>query len=203
MNALLKPPVFEVAPPLALHRFTVQQYHEMIRLGIITENDRVELLEGWVVDKMPQHPAHAGTTSVLQRELAARLPAGWIIRVQFPVTLGESEPEPDLAVVRAPEERYFSDHPTAEDIALLIEVADSSLENDRTYKLEVYAAARIPAYWIVNLLEFTVECYTKPKGAARPRYSAKQVFGIEFGVPVDIAGKRRRGIPVRQLFPGD
>lgn len=186
---------------LPFHRFTVEQYHEMGRRGILTENDRVELLEGWVIDKMPQHPAHSGTTSILQRELIDRLPSGWIVRVQFPVTLGPSEPEPDLAVVTGPEERYFVEHPGPEDIALVVEVSDSSLEYDRSIKLEVYAAARIPAYWIVNLMEFTVECYSEPRGNARPNYAKKQVFGMELGIPLDIRGKRRRGIPVARLFP--
>jgi Uma2 family endonuclease len=203
VSIVLKEPPERIAPPLALHRFTVKQYHEMIRLGVLTENDRVELIEGWVIDKMPQHPAHAGATSVLQRELTARVPAGWVVRVQFPVTLGDSEPEPDLAVVRGPEERYFAAHPTIEDIALVVEVADSSLDQDRTHKLGVYAAARVPIYWVVNLLEFTVECYTEPRGSARPNYAVRQVYGVEFGVPLNIMGKRRRGIPVARLFPAE
>src|SRR5215471_17641330 len=83
-------------PTISIHRFTVDQYHRMIAAGVFTPNDRVELLEGWIVDKMPQHPSHAAAISVLQARLVPLLPPGWIVRVQSPITLPDSEPEPDL-----------------------------------------------------------------------------------------------------------
>jgi Uma2 family endonuclease len=187
--------------PVPVHRFTVQQYHEMIRTGILGEDDRVELIAGLIVDKMPRHPIHAGTVSILKRELTDRLPAGWFVRGQSPVTLGDSEPEPDLAVVAGPEERYLGEHPTAADVALIVEVAESSLADDRGRKLMTYAAAAIPVYWIVNLVELRVEVYAGPRPGRRPRYSDVATFGPEQGVPLTVSGKKLRGIPVARLLP--
>jgi Uma2 family endonuclease len=188
-------------PPVAVHRFTVAQYHRMIATGVLTENDRVELLGGVIVDKMPQHPAHAGTISILLAKLQAKLSRGWIVRVQSPITLEDSEPEPDLAVVRGPEEKYLTAHPTPEDIALVIEVADSSVEYDRSLKQSAYARARLPVYWIVNLIELKVEVYTEPRAGKMPIYRGEEEFGVENGVPLVISGRETARIPVRHLFP--
>ena len=189
-----------VPAPLPMHRFTVEQYHEMIRTGILTENDRVELLEGWIVDKMPQHPAHAGTISILARYLRELLPARWIVRIQSPVTLGDSEPEPDLAVAVGPEERYRGAHPDAADLAMVVEVSDTTLTEDRTRKHRVYAASRIPVYWIVNLPELAVEVYTRPRAGRSPRYLRREDYGVEFGAPVVVAGRELGGVSVRRLL---
>jgi Uma2 family endonuclease len=187
--------------PLPVHRFSVEQYHRMIEAGVLTPNDRVELLEGWVVDKMPQHPAHAGTISVVHGELTPRLPKGWIIRIQSPITLEDSEPEPDLTIARGPEKRYLTAHPKPEEIALLIEVSDTSVDYDRIDKGRAYARARIPVYWVVNLVEFAVEVYSEPKAGKSAGYRNHQRFGIEFGAPIVIAGRDGGAIPVRHLFP--
>jgi Uma2 family endonuclease len=187
--------------PIPVHRFTVAQYHRMIAAGVLTENDRVELLEGWIVDKMPQHPAHAGTISILLSKLQAKLSRGWIVRVQSPITLEDSEPEPDLAVVRGPEEKYLTAHPSPEDIAIVIEVADSTVEHDRTVKARAYARARLPIYWIVNLVELQVEVYSQPRSGKTPAYRRHESFGVEYGAPVVVAGREIGGIPVRHLFP--
>ncbi|HTU16419.1 MAG TPA: Uma2 family endonuclease [Gemmataceae bacterium] len=194
-----KPVVFPM-PLLPIHRFTVAQYHRMIATGVLTENDRVELLEGWIVDKMPQHPAHAGTISVLLAKLQGKLPKGWIVRVQSPITLDESEPEPDLAIVTGPEERYLTAHPTPEDIAIVIEVADSSVEHDRTVKGRAYARARLPIYWIVNLVEQQVEIYTQPRAGKSPSYRHREDFGVEYGVPILVAGREVGTLPVRHFL---
>src|SRR5690242_8549294 len=116
----------QLPPPL--YRFTVKQYQRMIETGVLTENDRVELLEGWIVDKMPHNPPHDGTINRINRRLLPLLPEGWLLRVQSAITLTRSEPEPDLAIVRGPEEIYFKRHPMPRDIALLIEVADTTLQ---------------------------------------------------------------------------
>jgi Uma2 family endonuclease len=184
-----------------MHRFTVAQYHRMIETGVLGADDRVELLEGWIVDKMPQHPAHAGTISVLLERLQAKLPKGWIVRVQSPITLADSEPEPDLAVVRGPAERYLTTHPVPKDIAIVIEVADTSIDQDRIVKGRTYAQARIPAYWLVNLPEIKVELYTDPKPGKTAKYQVEEHLGIQYGVPVVVGGRKAGGIPVAFLFP--
>ncbi len=186
--------------PIPVHRFTVAQYHRMIATGVLTENDRVELLEGWIVDKMPQHPAHAGTISILLAKLQAKLPKGWFIRVQSPITLEDSEPEPDLAIVRGPEKRYRVAHPTPEDIAIVIEVADSTVEYARVVKGRTYARAHLPVYWIVNLVEQQVEIYTQPRAGRTPAYRQREDFGVEYGVPLVIAGREVTTLSVRQFL---
>jgi hypothetical protein len=88
------------APVAGFRRFTVREYHKMIEIGVLTEDDRIELLEGYLVEKMPDDPIHDGTLQRVNRRLQHVLPAGWELRVQMATTLGESEPEPGGAVVR-------------------------------------------------------------------------------------------------------
>ena len=194
-------PVVSPLLPIAIHRFTVAQYHRMIATGLLTEEDRVELLEGWIVDKMPQHPAHATAISILLARLQANLPMEWIVRVQSPITLEGSEPEPDLVVVTGPEERYRTAHPACEDVALLIEVADTSLENDRGSKMRMYAGARIPIYWIVNLNERHIEVYTEPKGGKSPAYRRRADVAIDGEIPLILNGEEMAQISALDLFP--
>jgi Uma2 family endonuclease len=188
-------------PLIRMHRLSVAQYHRMIETGVLTANDKVELLEGLLVSKMPHHPSHDGSISVIGRELRAILPAKWIIRIQSAVTLDNSEPEPDLAVVLGPEERYFAAHPVPVDIACIIEVSDATLEYDSTDKLRVYARNKIPVCWIINLIEKKVNVYSDPKPTRPWGYRQHQHFGLEFGVKVVVAGREVGGIAVKKLFP--
>src|SRR5436189_65444 len=123
-------------PPAALpvqglragfRRFTVAEYHKLIEIGLLTENDRIELVEGYLVNKMPQNAPHGGGVKALVRKLPTILPAGWELSVQSPVTLSDGEPEPDGAVVRTDPGNYFRRHPGPADIGIVIEVADTSL----------------------------------------------------------------------------
>src|SRR5262249_35375798 len=119
-------PATTAAPALSrpVYRFSVKQYHRMVETGILTENHRAELLEGWVVAKMPQNPPHGAAVWLVQTALLPRLPAGWVLRIQSPITTKDSEPEPDAAVVRGPGDRYFDAHPQPRDVSLVVEVAD-------------------------------------------------------------------------------
>ena len=129
MATVTEPSVrIDLRQPPPVYRFTVTQYHRMIESGVLTENDRVELLEGRVVPKVPCNPPHDGTVTRIQRRLARLLPDEWLIRVQCALTTRDSEPEPDLTVVRGPEEVYFTRHPLPRDVGLLIEVADATLD---------------------------------------------------------------------------
>jgi hypothetical protein len=186
--------------PLPIHRLSVAQYHRMIQSGVLTEDDRVELLEGVLVSKMPHNPKHDGTISVILRKLWTKLPSSWIVRIQSAITLEDSEPEPDLAIVKGPEERYLSAHPIASEIGQVIEVSDSSLENDRTLKKLLYARARIPIYWIVNLLEKKIEVYTEPRAGKFPTYKGRNDYEMQDSVPLTIAGKEIATFPVRDLL---
>src|SRR5438045_685292 len=100
-------------PNAAFHRITVDQYHRMIEAAVLTENDRVELLDGYLVEKMPHDPIHDGTIQMVQEAMLQALPTGWCVRVQSAVTLATSEPEPDIAVVRGNVRSFLTRHPSA------------------------------------------------------------------------------------------
>ncbi|HEY7310167.1 MAG TPA: Uma2 family endonuclease [Gemmataceae bacterium] len=195
-----KPAVIPV-PLKPVYRFTVEQYHRMIDQGIFTENDRVELLEGWIRPKMTHNPPHDCSVLLGQTELLARLSPDWIVRVQSSITTRDSEPEPDLVVARGPARRYARAHPKRSDIALLIEVADTTLEDDRTEKARLYARARIALYWIINLIDSQVEVYREPKSGRSPAYRQRSDYGIKDSVPLLIEGRNFGPIPVRDLLP--
>jgi Uma2 family endonuclease len=184
-----------------LHRFTVAQYHHMIQAGVFEDNDHVQLLEGCIVYTMTHNPPHDTAMDLSQSAISPLLPANWRVRVQSAITTRDSEPEPDVAVVKGPARRYKTSHPRPRDIGMLVEVADSSLQQDRTIQARIYARARIPIYWIINLVEAKVEVYTKPSGRKQPHYGERRDYGLSDSVPLIIAGKHLGFIPVRDLIP--
>jgi Uma2 family endonuclease len=145
-------------------RFSVAEYHRLIDLGILTEDDNLELLDGYLVHKMSRNPPHDAAIQKGTKKLLRLLPPGWDLRVQSAITLTESEPEPDFAIVRGDETAYRTRHPTAADVGLVVEVSDSTLVGDRDDKGRIYASAGITCYWIVNLNDQQVEVYTSPSG---------------------------------------
>jgi hypothetical protein len=136
-----------------------------------------------------------------QTQLLARLSADWILRVQSAITIQGSEPEPDLLVARGPSRRYARAHPRPADIALLIEVAEATLEADRTEKGPLYARSRITDYWIINLVDAQVEAYTEPRAGKSPAYRQRKDYYIKDSVPLVIGGQHLGDIPVRELLP--
>ena len=144
------------------HRFTVDDYEQMIAQGILTENERVELIRGEIVEKMVIGPLHSAAVNRINRLLTTTLLSA-IVSVQNPIVLSDSEPEPDLALLVPRDDFYASSNPKACDVLLVIEVADSSLEYDREIKLPLYAQAGIQELWIVNLNESKVEVYRQPQ----------------------------------------
>ena len=166
-----------VLPPDTVWRLSVQQYHEMIRTGILTDDDPVELLDGLLVTKMPKNPAHSTATRMARGVLEQRVSPQWFVDTQEPITLEASEPEPDLIVIRGGRERYTARHPGPADVALVVEVADATLKRDRDLKQRLYAQAGIPVYWIINLVDNIVEQYTLPSGVAdSPGYRERRIF---------------------------
>jgi hypothetical protein len=199
--SLVTEPQNQRLPPFPVRRFTVAEYHRLGEVGVLTEDDRVELLEGWIVPKMMHNPAHDGTVSVMNRQLTESIAPEWIIRIQSAITTQDSEPEPDLAIVRAPERRYMQRHPDHEDIALVVEVAESSLARDRD-KRGLYARANIPVYWIVNLVDRQIEVYTEPTGPdTDPGFRCREAFLLDDQIPVIIGGKQVALLTVRDLLP--
>jgi len=189
-------------PTLPVRRFTVEEYGRMVETGVLVEDDRFELLEGWIVPKMPKNPPQEVTLVVAQDGIRAPLPAGWHIRNQSSTRTPDSVPEPDLAIVRGAARDYLVRHPGPQDTALVVEVAGSSLAEDRGIKLRLYARAGYPVYWIINLFAMIVEVYTDPTGPdAAPTYRDRRDFGAGDGVPLVIEGREVGRIAARDLLP--
>lgn len=183
-------------------RFTVAEYHNLIRIGLLTEDDNLELIEGYLVHKMSRNPPHDSTLQRLNRVMMRQLPAGWDIRIQCAVTLPDSEPEPDGAIVRGDERTFDTRHPGPPDFGIVIEVSDSTLDGDRNDKARMYARARIPEYWIINLVDRRIEVYTVPSGpGATPAYANRQDYPVATAVPLLLDGALAATIPVADLLP--
>ena len=184
-----------------IFRLSVDQYHELIRAGKLGEDDPVELLEGILVFKMPKNTPHVTCTKLLRRAIERLLPDGWHYLSQDPITLADGEPEPDGAVIRGRIEDYAHAHPGPGDVALVVEVADTSLARDRGIKLRSYARAAIPHYWIVNLVERTVETFSDPDPSAEPAiYRSHVVFAEGRTVAFSLSGTTE-AIAVADVLP--
>ena len=152
---------------LTPHRWTVADYHKMVEVGLLDEGDRVELIDGVVVEMSPIGSLHAETVRAITRLLYGAAATRAQISVQDPVELDpHNEPQPDLMLLRPRAGGYRSAHPTPADVLLLIEVADSTVLKDRNEKLPRYAAAGIREVWLVNLPAGIVELYRDPRGNA-------------------------------------
>ncbi len=199
------------AAPLARtaeRRFTAKEYERMIDAGILQEGEPVELLDGLVVQKMPKKPPHRVATGLTRRALESLLPKGWYVDAQEPIHAPDfpgragNVPEPDIAVIRGKTEDYLDDHPPADAVALIVEVADSSLRRDRGLKKQIYAHGRIPEYWILNLAEQQLEIYQRPSGSGRKAdYELSRIASLDHKVTLRIGNKTIGPIPVRSLFP--
>lgn len=144
-------------------KFTIEEYHQLIDLGFFTENDKIELIRGEIIDMAPKRTPHSVCNSILFGELYKLLGNRANVRGQEPITLlRNSEPEPDVVIARKKDDNYLSAHPAAADIILVIEISESTLRYDRETKLSLYAEAGINNYWIVNLVDHHLEVYTKP-----------------------------------------
>lgn len=144
-------------------RLTVADYHRMVECGILSEDERVELLDGQVVPMTPIGSPHAGCVNRLTRMLTHALGDRATIAVQNPAVLdGWSEPQPDVTVLEPRPDGYAAAHPRPADILLLIEVADTSLARDREVKLPLYAAAGVAEVWLVQLPADRIHMYRDP-----------------------------------------
>jgi hypothetical protein len=185
----------------SLARFTAARYEELTRRGVFDLGDKVELIDGYLVEKMPQNDPHIVIVDLLSEIFHRALPREWTARCQFGVRLtSDTIPEPDVAIVPGPKTRYRHRKPGRKDIALVIEVAASSLRCDRTTKQRIYARDRLPTYWIVNIPAGTVEVYTEPKGGRSPSYQKREDFGRGTHVPVILLGKKVAEVAVDDLF---
>ena len=189
-------------PTEPVMRFSVEQYHEMIRVGILQDGDPVELLEGWLVTKMNKNPPHVIALALVAKAIDRLLPSGWHVKTQDPVTTESSEPEPDVSIVRGDVRDYFDRHPGPADSAIVVEVADSSLSRDRGIKRRIYARAAVPVYWIVNLVDRQIEVYSDPSGPAeKPEYRQEKIFAATDEVPVLLGQQELGRLRVADLLP--
>ncbi|HUB15776.1 MAG TPA: Uma2 family endonuclease [Acetobacteraceae bacterium] len=152
------------------HRLTVDDYHRLGEAGVLGADDRVELLEGQLVDMSPIGPRHAYVVDALSKLLMSAAGDRAWVRVQNPIVLDSgSEPQPDIVLARPPSHKYLLAHPRPDDVVLLIEVADSSFEVDSGAKLELYARAGIREFWIVDL---TADCVLVHRNLSGDRYAS-------------------------------
>ncbi len=144
-------------------RFTVEEYHRMGEAGILHEDDRVELIDGEIIEMSPIGKRHAACVKRLNALLSRLLGQRAIVGVQDPLQLSNySEPQPDITVLKFRDDYYAERHPMPEDTLLLIEVADTTLAYDRGIKLPRYASTGVPEVWIVNLPDEVIEVYRQP-----------------------------------------
>jgi Uma2 family endonuclease len=146
-------------------RFTADEYEAMGRAGILRNTDRVELIEGEILEMAPIGPLHAAAVDRAADALTARVRPHAIVRVQSPIRLAEfSEPQPDVVLLRRRDDFYRAAHPQPPDILLVIEIAVSSLYYDRDVKASLYAAHGIVEYWLVDVEQGLLICYRSPEG---------------------------------------
>lgn len=177
------------------HRFDVDEYHKMLEVGLLHEDDRVELIGGEIVDTTPIGGPHFTCVTVLTHLLVEASGGKYFVSVQNPVRLGVcDEPEPDLVLLK---ERPGGEPPVPDDVLIVIEVSDTSLAYDRNVKLPLYAEAGIPEVWIVDFQGRKVETYSEPANGnyrnSRPvgpgeRIRASIVEGLELSADEIIGG---------------
>ena len=170
---LLAGVVWDMHPP-AEHRFTVDEYNCLIEAGILTEDDQVELIEGEIVQMSPigkRHQACVDRLTVLFVRYAGQAA---MVRIQGPIQLGNSQPQPDVALLRPRDDYYAADLPDATDVLLTVEVSEVTLRSDHRVKLPLYAKAGVPEVWIVDLKGEIIEVYAEPAGG---KYQVTRQFG--------------------------
>ena len=174
-----------------LHRFTVKEYYRMAETGVLRPDARVELLDGRVLNMSPVGPFHGGVTDYLTEIFVAASKGRWRTRVQNSLHLDEhSEPQPDVVLAKPID--YRLRHPRPDEVYLLIEVSDSSLETDQEEKLPAYGRAGISEVWIVNLIDLVLEIYREPSftgyGSKTVLRAGDQAKPLAFSdVAVDVA----------------
>ncbi|MDW8107125.1 MAG: Uma2 family endonuclease [Armatimonadota bacterium] len=188
-------------------RFSPEMYHQMAQMGLFASK-RVELIEGEIVEMSPVGPKHFASSNKTQRLFNRLFGEQYLVRYQGPLALGDSEPEPDIAVVPGDDETYADQHPTS--ALLVVEFSDTSLEYDRNEKLSLYAKAGIPEYWIVNLQDNTLEVYREPLPVPSlpfgygyrvrllftPDESVAPLFAPEVAIPVrEMIVESKRAVP--------
>ena len=186
--------------PYPIRKFNVEEYHILIDSGFFDNNPKFELLDGWITPKMAIDPSHSRTVRLLTACFNKQIGTAWIVSVQQPVRTAWSEPEPDLSILPGSEADYDGRHPDAKETDLVVEVANTSLQQDREIKLLLYAAAGVSQYWIVNLIDKRVEVYTQPRGGKKPGYKSCVHYAKGDEIPLVLAKKKLGTLPVNEFL---
>ncbi|MCL6473426.1 MAG: Uma2 family endonuclease [Firmicutes bacterium] len=182
--------------PIPRRRFTREEYYRLAEIGFF-QGERVELIEGEIVKMSPISPLHGEVVTLLAERLWQLFGEGYRVRVQLPLSLGDSEPEPDIAVVPGKVGDYVHAHPTT--ALLVVEVAQTSLEYDREVKAPLYARAGIPEYWIVNLDGHCIEVYRDPAPMGEGYgYRSRRIYMM--GEPIAPLQKPESAVKVDELL---
>lgn len=185
-----------------LFRLSVDQYAKMVRLGVVSEDDSLELLEGVLVAKMSRNLPHVFCTRRIATVFNRSVPPGWLVIKEDPIRTPDSVPEPDCTILRGTEEDYRDRWPGPADMALAVEVAESSLSRDRVVKRRIYARAAVPVYWLVNLIDRRIEVDSDPSGPTdAPDYQTKRHYGPDDEIPLVLDGQEVARFAVRDLLP--
>jgi Uma2 family endonuclease len=144
-----------------LTKWSLSDYHQMIKAGILSDR-RVEFILGDIIEMSPQGPLHCSINHRAVSYIRSLLKQNAVVREAHPITLNQSEPEPDIAIVRSPDDLYLNRHPYAEDIYWLIEIADTTLKKDLGIKKQIYAQAGIAEYWVIDLSSSTLKVFLNP-----------------------------------------
>jgi len=185
------------------YRLSVEQYEAMVASGAFKKEDRLELIEGSLVEKMTKGPNHSTGSEDCWRAIHAVLAAGWHVRIEKPIRIPDrdSEPEPDVSVARGKTADYRRRHAGPAEVGLVVEVADSSVEDDRAMAM-TYGGGGIPVYWLVNVRDGQLEVYTEPSGPSPPvGYRRCAVFHPGHDVPVVLNGREVARIAAADLLP--
>jgi len=154
----------EKISPVIPKRFRVEDFRKMTEVGILPEESGWEIIDGYLIDKMGIGSRHASVVRRLGKVLERTAGDETQVSVQNPIHIDEfNEPEPDIALLQPRADFYAASHPTSQEVLLLVEVSDSTIEYDREIKKTLYAQAEILEFWLVNLQDNTVECYSQPK----------------------------------------
>jgi Uma2 family endonuclease len=185
-----------------LHRWTREQYARLIAHGFLDEDDPIELIDGLLLVKEPQHSRHRTAVLLVAKALERAFGEGWFVQTQSPIILDDrSEPEPDVCVVGGSPRDFVDAHPRRP--ALVVEVAQSGLAVARGRKAAAYARARIADYWIVNLVDRVLEVHREPAGAdaARSRWTYAAIDRFGAGATIAPLAAPNSGIRVADLLP--
>ncbi|CEP68890.1 Nuclease, putative, TT1808 [Moorella glycerini] len=187
------------AVEVARRRFTVEEFYQMARAGILGENDRVELIDGEIIEMVPIGTRHAACVRRMDRIFSTKIGNNALVDTQNPLRLDQnSEPQPDLMLLKPRDDYYASFHPRPEDVLLLVEVADTSVAYDREVKVNLYAKGGVNEVWLVNLQVQQVTAYRLPSPSG---YREIKEYGR--GDHISLLAFPGLYIPVQDIIPGD